>query len=72
MKWAQNKTKLQRVLDAHKGASEEIIKAEYIKIGGLVYDIPEVEVKTEEVKQSPIKKAVKKIVKKVVKRVTKK
>lgn len=72
--FAQNKTKLQRILDKNPQATVEEIKAEYIKQGGLLNIQEEVTVPVETPK--PIKKTtakkVKEAVTKAVKKVTKK
>lgn len=66
--FAQNKTKLRRIIDKMPNATEEELKAEYIKQGGLVIDV----INTETTKETPKKTTVKEKVVKAVKKVTKK
>lgn len=75
MKWATNTLKLRRVMDTMPNATEEELKAEYVKQGGLLNkeDTPFVE--TSEgilIKKKTAVKKVKEAVKKAVKKVTKK
>lgn len=79
--FAVNTTKLRRIMDKMPNASQEQIKAEYIKNGGLIKNQTQdhqVQVaqplKKSSKKKQPVKitKKVKEVVKKAVKKVTKK
>jgi hypothetical protein len=67
--WSTNPIKLRRAIDGiSKEATEAEIKAEYVRIGGLVRETEEPVVITE---PKPVKKVVKKAAKKLTKKKTK-
>ena len=79
MEWAINTQKLLRIMDKMPNATEDQLKAEYIKQGGLIKEVETIEPKDEVITDLPkeetkksVSKAVKEAVKKVVKKVTKK